>query len=80
MPDWRGVKANVTDAVRSAAPSVPGILDGYHDRTGGIDRNLAVRFHLRRDFLRLVQERLNNLVFRHGFDHLALDEDLALAI
>src|SRR5207248_969638 len=41
---------------------------------------LAGLTHVLGDAHRLFDERFDDLMFRHGLDHFALDEDLALAI
>ena len=63
-----------------SAESVTGVLDWDHDRAGGIDGDLTVGLHLGGDIVRYGEQRVDALVFGHGLDDLALDEDLALAI
>ena len=52
----------------------------HHHRSCGVDGHLSVRFHLRGDLLRFDQQRFHNLVFRHGLNDFALDENLSLAV
>ena len=57
------------------------VLRHRHDhRTGGGGRQLAVGLHLRGDLLRLGEQGFHDLVFRHGLDDLALDENLPLPL
>ena len=44
------------------------------------DRHLSVGLHLGGDVVGPREQRLDDLVFRHGLDDLALDEDLSFAV
>ena len=63
-----------------SAESVTGVLDWDHDRAGGIDGDLTVGLHLGGDIVRYGEQRVDDLVFGHGLDDLALDEDLPLPL
>ena len=56
------------------------MLDGDDDRAGGAYRHLSVGLHLGGDVVGPREQRLDDLVFRHGLDDLALDEDLSFAV
>src|SRR5690606_34714822 len=63
----------------AAAPGVrPVVSVGDGDR--GLARGHAVLLHLLGQLHGLVDQRLHDLRLGHGLDHLALDEDLLLAI
>ena len=55
-----------------SAESVTGVLDWDHDRAGGIDGDLTVGLHLGGDIVRYGEQRVDDLVFGHGLDDLAL--------
>ena len=57
--------------------------DRHDDRTALCDRLTAfstLTFHTASNLTRVLKQRRHNTIFRHGLNHLALDENLPLAI